>query len=749
MRFTISPKILDDFPGLRIGIVVAHAIKNSVNASQVVELLNSQQSAFNAHMNKSLLADHPFIAGWHEVYKKFGAKPKEHLSSVENLSTRIVKGGTIAPINTLVDLYNTVSLKYMLPIGGEDLDAIAGDIALRYATADEKAVRLLGEKEERIPVVGEVIYADDRGAMCRRFNWKQADRTQLTEQTKNAIFIIEALPCVDTRLLEDALNELASLINQHCGGLVTSAILDKDAPDISIKHGSQYEQLQPYGSLSAANWNVYEIASTHSTISQETELRIAKIADMQAEGISAWPQARVVSDHCAAVIEHFGTDRQQSAYGLSGRVMSMRLHGKTAFADIQDVSGRLQIYIRQDLIDHAQFEQLKKFIDIGDIIFVHGSAFRTKMGEITLEVSDFSLLSKCIHPLPEKFHGIADVEIRYRQRYLDLITNAESKQKFLRRSLLIRAIRTFLDTREFLEVETPMLHPIAGGAAARPFITHHNALDSDFYLRIAPELYLKRLVIGGFERVYEINRNFRNEGVSTRHNPEFTMLEFYMAHKNYHDAMNLVEELLRAVIQNSCGTLQVPFGSHIIDFSTHFKRISIRDSVLEIGGLSAQDITQESIDATLKKHGIVTANRNASLGEKIYALFEALVESKLIQPTFAIDFPIEVSPLAKRDPDNSSVAARFELFIAGMEISNGFNELNDPFDQAERFKQQLQAHKAGDEEAHQYDADYIKALEYGLPPTAGVGIGIDRLIMLATNTTTIKDVILFPTLKKK
>ena len=482
--------------------------------------------------------------------------------------------------------------------------------------------------------------------------------------------------------------------------------------------------------------------------SDETQLRIEKINEMRVHGMEPWPQAKEVSNTCQEIVNEFETKEQRSSYAIAGRLMTLRLHGKTAFADVQDGTCRVQIYIRQDIVDNDAFDILKKFIDIGDIIWVTGSVFRTKMGEVTLQVKEFQLLSKCLHPLPEKFHGLTDVEIRYRQRYLDLISNPESKEKFIRRSLLIRSMRNFLDSNGYLEVETPMLHPIAGGAMARPFITHHNALDSDFYLRIAPELYLKRLVVGGFNRVYEINRNFRNEGISTRHNPEFTMLEFYTAYQNYHGAMQFVEDLLRAIMLESCGSLQLLFGDNTIDFSV-FKRISVRDAVMQIGNVLEKDMQDATIDATLEKYKIKLDNKKASTGEKIFALFEELVESKLIQPTFITEYPIEVSPLAKRDPENPSIAARFELFIGGMEISNGFNELNDPFDQADRFHQQLEAHEAGNPEAHQYDADYISALEYALPPTAGVGIGIDRVVMLATNTTSIKDVILFPTLKKK
>lgn len=483
--------------------------------------------------------------------------------------------------------------------------------------------------------------------------------------------------------------------------------------------------------------------------SGEHKIRLEKVAALEKQGIPAWPEAKSVDSTTHDVLSGYKEGEESGSYTLAGRLIARREHGKTAFGRIQDRTGDLQIYLKEEQVGEQAFKFFEHAIDIGDILWVSGSSFKTKTGEITLKVESFSLLSKCLFPLPEKFHGLVDVETKYRQRYLDLIANKDSRERFKRRCEIIRAMRIFFDRHDFIEVETPMLHPIPGGAAARPFVTHHNALDSELYLRIAPELYLKRLVVGGFERVYEINRNFRNEGISTRHNPEFTMVEFYIANHDYHFMMNFIEELFREIIRDTCDSMQVPFGDLEINFEKPFRRLRMKDAVMEYGELSEDELDGVTIDKTLQGRSITVANKNASWGEKLYALFEAFVEPNLKQPTFIIDFPIEVSPLAKRDSNNPAFAARFELFIAGMEISNGFNELNDPFDQAERFKQQAQARTAGDAEAHYYDAEYIHALEYGLPPTVGAGIGIDRLVMLLTNTTSIKDVILFPTLKRK
>lgn len=481
---------------------------------------------------------------------------------------------------------------------------------------------------------------------------------------------------------------------------------------------------------------------------EEHAIRIAKIETLKKAGLSAWPEFKPVSGTVAQVIKEFKDDAESPEYTIAGRLMTIRKHGKTAFANLQDRTGTMQIYLRKDELGDEPFNQFDHLVDAGDILWVKGHSFKTKTGEITLKVIAFALLSKSLYPLPDKFHGLTDVETKHRHRYLELMANPESRERFIKRSRIIATMRAFLDRHEFIEVETPMLHPIPGGAAAKPFITHHNALGSDFYLRIAPELYLKRLVIGGMERVYEINRCFRNEGISTKHNPEFTTVELYIAHHDYRWMADFSEQMIREIVEKVTGSMVVPFGDLTIDFGKPFTRISMYDAVIKYAGITAKELDKKAIDKTLTAHGL-HAHKNASWGEKLYLLFDKLVEHKLINPTFITHFPVEVSPLAKRDPENPDFVNRFEMFIAGMEISNAFNELNDPFDQAARFQQQAAAKEAGDDEAHHYDAEFIYALEHALPPTVGFGMGIDRLAMLLTNTTSIKDVILFPTLKKK
>ena len=438
-------------------------------------------------------------------------------------------------------------------------------------------------------------------------------------------------------------------------------------------------------------------------------------------------------------------------FTLAGRMVAVRSFGKAAFLKLRDRSGEIQVHVKKDVLQDA-FE-LFKLTDLGDFVGVTGTLFRSKTGELTLAATQFVPLTKALRPMPEKWHGLTDVEVRYRQRYLDLVGNPEVKEVFLKRTRLVRFIREFLDGRDYVEVETPMMHPLVSGAAARPFKTHHNALDIPLFLRIAPELYLKRLVVGGFERVYEINRNFRNEGVSTRHNPEFTMLEFYQAYATYEDLMDLTEEMIsQAAIQISGGAA-LPYGEHTLDFKKGWRRVTMMDAVREkLPHLSEPDFSDA---ARLKAEAFKSARTDKeraqleglSAGELIGHLFEAHVEHTLVQPTFVTHFPTAVSPLARRNDKNPEITDRFELFIAGREIANGFSELNDPLDQRSRFEAQVEAKNRGQQETMDYDADYIEALEQGMPPTAGEGIGIDRLAMLLTNAPSIRDVILFPLLK--
>ena len=481
--------------------------------------------------------------------------------------------------------------------------------------------------------------------------------------------------------------------------------------------------------------------------------RREKLAAIRAQGI-AFPNDFKPTHHAAPLHAQHGAtegpelEAQAITVKLAGRLMLKRVMGKACFGTLQDGSGRLQAYITLDAVGADALNAFKHW-DLGDILGVEGTLFKTKTGELSVKASAIRLLTKSLRPLPDKFHGMTDQEMKYRQRYVDLIMDESSRARFKARSNAISAIRQFMVDQGFLEVETPMLHPIPGGANAKPFTTHHNALDQEMFLRIAPELYLKRLVVGGFERVFEINRNFRNEGVSVRHNPEFTMMEFYAAYWDHRDLMDFTEQVLRHAARAAAGTTQLSYGGHPVDLEAPFARLSVRDSLVAHAGLSAAEANDELVlRAKLKAHG-EEAPAHRSLAELQFAMFEAFVEEKLWQPTFIIDYPVEVSPLARASDTNPSITERFELFITGREFGNGFSELNDPEEQAARFAAQASAKDAGDEEAMYFDADYIRALEHGLPPTGGCGIGIDRLIMLLTDAANIRDIILFPALRRE
>ncbi len=443
----------------------------------------------------------------------------------------------------------------------------------------------------------------------------------------------------------------------------------------------------------------------------------------------------------AAALEEFETN-----YHVAGRIMAKRDFGKAAFIQIQDRTGRLQVYVAKNLVGEESFERFRKF-DLGDIVGIEGRPFRTKTDELSLRAGSIQLLTKSLLPLPEKWHGLTDVETRYRQRYLDLMVNPDVREVFRKRSRIISLIRDYMVNKDYLEVETPMMQPIAGGATAKPFMTHHNTLKMDLFLRIAPELYLKRLVVGGFERVFEINRNFRNEGISIQHNPEFTMMEFYQAYATYEDLMDLTEELICHVAEQVVGSLKFMYGEREVDLSRPWQRLTVCEAVVKYGDISAADVADRDRLLTYADKLGLELDKQIGYGKLLTEVFDAVAEPELWQPTFITQYPTEVSPLSRKNDQDENVVDRFELFVVGRELANAFSELNDPDDQRERFVKQLLEKDAGDEEAHAMDEDYIRALEYGLPPTAGEGIGIDRLVMLLTNSQSIRDVILFPQLR--
>jgi len=476
-------------------------------------------------------------------------------------------------------------------------------------------------------------------------------------------------------------------------------------------------------------------------------VRLEKLELLREADIEPYSDRYIRTHKALEILEGF-EELEGQEVSVAGRIMSKRDQGKVIFTHIQDFSGRLQMYIRMDELGQTMFDLITKF-DVGDIIGVEGKVFRTKRGEVSIHARVVKLLSKAMRPLPEKFHGLTNVETRYRQRYLDLVMNPDVRQVFVTRSKIIRSMREFLEEREFLEVETPTLHTIPGGAAARPFSTHHNALDLDLYLRIALELPLKRLIVGGFEKVFEIGRTFRNEGISIKHNPEFTMMELYQAYANYEDIMELTEEMIAHIVHKVHGTLDIGYQGETLHFQTPWRRLPMVEGILEYSGVDFRSIkTDEQARQVAQEKGL-HVGQDASRGKIINEFFEEFVEPKLIQPTFVTGHPVEISPLAKRNAKHPEYTDRFEAFIFGRELANAFSELNDPIDQRQRFEAQAAERTKGDDEAHLMDEDFVQALEYGLPPTGGLGIGIDRLVMFLTDSASIRDVILFPTMRPR
>jgi len=479
-----------------------------------------------------------------------------------------------------------------------------------------------------------------------------------------------------------------------------------------------------------------------------------RIKTLRAMGIELFPNDFRAEYTSEAIIARYGDRSTEALAALeetvscAGRIMAIRHFGRAAFILLQDRKGRIQAYLRQDILGDKLFDLFKR-LDAGDFVGVRGRPFRTKTGELTIEVSFIRLLAKSFRPLPEKWHGLTDVETRYRQRYLDLIVNPQVKETFYKRNEIIQGIKGFLLQRDFLEVETPMMQPIPGGAQARPFKTHHNTLDMDLYLRIAPELYLKRLVIGGMERVFELNRNFRNEGVSTQHNPEFTMLEFYQAYSTYEDLMALIEEMISAVARTVCGSYKITYQGTALDLTPPWPRLTLKQALKQYGKVDEEAFSDMDAAASRAEEIGVEMNQEQSLAELLVAIFEKIVEPKLIQPTFITEYPVEVSPLARRKASDPTITERFELFIMGREIANGFSELNDPEDQRERFRRQAAQKGAAEDDLSVIDEAFLTALEYGMPPAAGAGIGIDRLVMTLTDSPSIRDVIFFPQMREK
>lgn len=526
--------------------------------------------------------------------------------------------------------------------------------------------------------------------------------------------------------------------------LQTGAVALEGAAD---SEAEALENIEKIGNnANAAQMQMAEVVLSEN---EQKQIRINKLKDLQAAGCDPFEITKATQTHFAQQIADHFEELEEKDVSICGRIMTWRDMGKANFIDVRDRTGRIQVYVRMNDIGEEEFKEFKKW-DLGDIVQVDGFVFKTRTGEISVHAKKITLLSKSLLPLPEKFHGLTDTDTRYRKRYLDMIMNPDVKDTFIKRSKIISSIRSYLDNLGFVEVETPILNNIAGGAAARPFITHHNSLDMDMYLRIATELYLKRLIVGGMERVYEIGRNFRNEGMDVRHNPEFTCIELYQAYTDYHGMMDIAEALIRNAANEVCdGNLHITFNGTEIDLETPFARLTMVEAVKKFSGVDFAEFMSDDEKAIeiAKEKGIEIENGKATWGDILNSFFEEFVEENLIQPTFIMDYPVEISPLTKRKPDCPVLTERFELFILGGEYGNAYSELNDPIDQMSRFEAQMKLREAGDDEANMIDHDFVTALEYGMPPTGGLGIGIDRLVMLLTDNYSIRDVLLFPTMK--
>lgn len=526
--------------------------------------------------------------------------------------------------------------------------------------------------------------------------------------------------------------------------LQTGAVALEGAAD---SEAEALENIEKIGNnANAAQMQMAEVVLSEN---EQKQIRINKLKDLQAAGCDPFEITKATQTHFAQQITDNFEELEEKDVSICGRIMTWRDMGKANFIDVRDRTGRIQVYVRMNDIGEGEFNEFKKW-DLGDIVQVDGFVFKTRTGEISVHAKKITLLSKSLLPLPEKFHGLTDTDTRYRKRYLDMIMNPDVKDTFIKRSKIISSIRSYLDNLGFVEVETPILNNIAGGAAARPFITHHNSLDMDMYLRIATELYLKRLIVGGMERVYEIGRNFRNEGMDVRHNPEFTCIELYQAYTDYYGMMDIAEALIRNAANEVCdGNLHITFNGTEIDLETPFARLTMVEAVKKFSGVDFAEFMSDNEKAIeiAKEKGIEIENGKATWGDILNSFFEEFVEENLVQPTFIMDYPVEISPLTKRKPDCPVLTERFELFILGGEYGNAYSELNDPIDQMSRFEAQMKLREAGDDEANMIDHDFVTALEYGMPPTGGLGIGIDRLVMLLTDNYSIRDVLLFPTMK--
>ncbi len=760
MAIRIDQEIWEKYPHVKVGVLLARNINNHPNPKSL-EVLRAAEAAAKEKYQGVDLGGVEKLLDWREAFRSFGYKPSDARCSIDALLRRVVKDKPLPDISSLVNLYNSISLNYSVPAGAEDLDAVEGVVSLTIAKGDEPFTPI-GASEPEMAKAGEVIYRDEKEVTCKAWNYRECDKTKITENTKNAALIIEGLEHTSLAELSAALKELQKLVQTHCGGEVECYLLDVDHREIG--ENTKLENRTIQAEISTPDYHKQEAFLT----------RKEKLGEIEALGIDPYP-AKFEPTHglgplvakyeneAVGTFEEAQEGRSDSAV-IAGRIVLFRPMGTNIFAQILDETTKVQVLFNRDhtkvaglRTEMTPIKFIEKKLDLGDIIGIEGHLFRTQKGELTLYAKEVTLLCKTLLPLPDKHKGIADKGMRYRKRWLDLIANSEVGEQLRLRSELIGGIRKYFEEFGFLEVETPILQNIYGGAQAKPFVTHHNALSQDMYCRIALEIALKKLVVGGINRVYEIGKVFRNEGIDKTHNPEFTMLEAYAAYWDYNDVMEFVENLYAKLAIDLFGTTKIGMRKdkkgdfHELDFKTPWIRMTMKEAINKYGKIDVDALTTDEIKEKLSDKVSSDKLKDAPRGILIALLFEEYAEEHLIEPHHITDHPIETTPLCKlhRDPKDrkEGIVERFETFILGMECCNAYTELNDPVLQRQLLEDQAKMRQGGDEEANPMDEEFIEAICQGMPPTGGLGIGIDRLCMLFAGVDSIRDVLFFPVMR--
>lgn len=764
MHFYIESAIFETFPDLKVGLLVVKGADNHRTTNQEIEeMLAFESKNLQEKYQNELVSDIPKIGDWRRAYKAFGYQPSSYRSSLEALLRRLIRDGQLTDINPIVNFCNLISLKHALPVSGDDLDQVSGSIRLDFAKGGEFFVTLGSKKLEQARP-GEVVYRDDLDLLSKAWNYRKSDKSQISEVSQNVALVLEGLESTSFLELREAAKELQTLVETYCGGKTDLYLLDRECSHLGLE--AEISRRRISLKVSVPDYHTHETFKT----------RTRKLKEIREMGVDPYPHKYTPSHQIKQLLDQFDGEEVKGAeealkgetdqVAIAGRLILFRPMGKNAFAHLQDGNSRIQVMFNRDhtrvegLSEKSSLTPLKfieKKIDLGDIIGVKGNLFRTQKGELTVYATKVTLLSKALLPLPDKHSGLVDKGTRYRKRWLDLITNEEALERLKTRSFLVSHIRKYFENADFIEVETPVLQNIYGGAEARPFVSKLNALHQTMYLRIAIEISLKKLIVGGMPRVFEIGKVYRNEGIDRTHNPEFTMMEAYASYWDYNDVMVFVENLFAYLAKQLCGSTNIgkrrdKWGNmHEIDLKTPWKRLSMKEAICTYGGFDPDEMTDLDMRDALKGKVKKTDLEKAPRGKLLSYLFEEFAEEHLIDPHHIIDHPIETTPLCKlhRDPKlrEEQLVERFETFMLGYEFCNAYSELNDPELQRKLLEEQNLKREGGDVEANPMDEEFIEAICQGMPPTGGFGIGIDRLAMLFTDAFSIRDVIYFPMMR--